>query len=591
MAAIAVLLLPLIAVILWSGNLTRLERQADVRDHAASVAAAAVAHLDQYFEGLDAAAALILRHPGVMALDPACCPALFADFAAAQPLLTNVMLVTPDGTIVAALHRTASSSGQISREWVRQAAAAVAPVTSEWYTGQVSGRPVVTRAYPIRDAAHSVRGILGLSIDLARLQTVFNKVTLPDDSVMTVFDRSGLLLARSSEPERFIGTRRSLPAAAHGGAQATITAGPDGVQRIEAFHAMQRGPWTLSVAIPASVVLEQLRPLWIRNAAVVVIAAVILMAIGFVVSSQTTLHLTRLRSAAQQIAEGNLSPPTRIPSPNRELTELQDAFVEMARNLRDTRDAFNRQVDQERKMNDLLQSLQRQVVRQERLAAVGVLVSGVAHELNNPLQAILGTVELLERQAGLSSEALEEISFVKTQSGRAREIIRNLSRFSTQQAGPASVVDLRDVVAEVVQLRRRDLDTSGILLDVELSSTRRVFGNFTELEQVTLNFVINAQQAIQAVEREEGRILIRLFDSGRKVRLEVIDNGGGVAPADEAKLFQPFFTTKPVGKGTGLGLSVSYGIVESYGGRIGYQANEWGGATFFFELPAAEQPA
>jgi signal transduction histidine kinase len=186
---------------------------------------------------------------------------------------------------------------------------------------------------------------------------------------------------------------------------------------------------------------------------------------------------------------------------------------------------------------------------------------------------------------------LEEISFVKTQSGRAREIIRNLSRFSTPQAGPASVVDLRDVVAEVVQLRRRDLDTSGILLDVELSSTRRVFGNFTELEQVTLNFVINAQQAIQAVEREEGRILIRLFDSGRKVRLEVIDNGGGVAPADEAKLFQPFFTTKPVGKGTGLGLSVSYGIVESYGGRIGYQANEWGGATFFFELPAAQQPA
>jgi two-component system NtrC family sensor kinase len=226
------------------------------------------------------------------------------------------------------------------------------------------------------------------------------------------------------------------------------------------------------------------------------------------------------------------------------------------------------------------------VVRQERLAAVGVLVSGVAHELNNPLQAILGTVELLERHDGVSPEALDEVSFIKTQSGRAREIIRNLSRFSSQQSRPPSLVDLRDVVAEVVQLRRRDLDTQDIALGLELSSSRRVLANFTEIEQVTLNFVVNAQQAIEAAGRGRGRIVIRLFDTGRKVRLEVADDGSGVDPADEPKLFQPFFTTKPVGKGTGLGLSVSYGIIESYGGVIGHGRNDWGGATFFFELPA-----
>src|SRR6188472_3020418 len=124
----------------------------------------------------------------------------------------------------------------------------------------------------------------------------------------------------------------------------------------------------------------------------------------------------------------------------------------MARNLRETRDALDRQVEQERKMNEALHSLERQVVRQERLAAVGVLVSGVAHELNNPLQAILGGSELLERRPGLSADALQEIEFIKAQSSRAREIIRNLSRFSRQQTGPPSPVDLRDVVAEVVQL-------------------------------------------------------------------------------------------------------------------------------------------
>jgi signal transduction histidine kinase len=263
----------------------------------------------------------------------------------------------------------------------------------------------------------------------------------------------------------------------------------------------------------------------------------------------------------------------------------------MAANLREAHAALDRQVEQERKMRETLQSLQRQVVRQERLAAVGLLVSGVAHELNNPLQAILGTAELLERQTDLSPHAREEVAFVKTQSGRAREIIRNLSRFSSQQSGPPSFIDLRDVITEVVQLRRRDLSNSSITLDVKASPVRKIYANFTEIEQVTLNFVINAQQAIESTNRGRGRILIRLSDADKRVLLEVLDDGPGVSAEDEPKLFQPFFTTKPVGKGTGLGLSVSYGIIESYGGAIGYRNNEWGGATFFFELPGSDLPA
>src|SRR5436309_7225782 len=131
----------------------------------------------------------------------------------------------------------------------------------------------------------------------------------------------------------------------------------------------------------------------------------------------------RIHAAVRRIAHGDLSPPTRSPVPNRELAELQDAFITMAANLRRAHEALDRQIEQERKTREMLQSLQRQVVRQERLAAVGVLVSGVAHELNNPLQAILGTAELLERHSELTPEALDELAFVKTQSGRAREII------------------------------------------------------------------------------------------------------------------------------------------------------------------------
>jgi C4-dicarboxylate-specific signal transduction histidine kinase len=586
--AICVLLVPLIAAVLWSASRTRLERQHEVQQMAASVAGASAAHLEQYIESLDSIAAAVLQHPGVMSLDPGCCQRLFTQLLERGPILTSVVLTLPDGTLRASAAVPSAANGQTSRAWIGKVTSTGQPVISEWYKGQVSGKPVVTLGYPVRAADGSIAGALGLSVDLSRLDRVFAEVPLPDGSVITLIDRSGLVLARSVDAERFIGTTVAPPPADVARAAPTIGVEPDGVERISAVASVRRGPWVLSVAIPRNVVAASLFPLWRRNVMISGGAALALLALGVVIAWQTTLHLNRLRSAAEQIADGDLSPPARIPSPNREFSQLQDAFIQMARNLRDTRDALDRQVEQERKMNEALHSLERQVVRQERLAAVGVLVSGVAHELNNPLQAILGTAELLERQPAMSAEALDEISMLKTQSGRAREIIRNLSRFSSQQTGTPSAIDLRDVVAEVVQLRRRDLDASGIVLDLEMTSSRKVHANFTELEQVTLNFVINAQQSIESSRAERGRILVRVSDAGRRVRLEVLDNGAAVDPANEPKLFQPFFTTKPVGKGTGLGLSVSYGIIDSYGGTIGYLRNEWGGATFFFELPAVE---
>ena len=142
-------------------------------------------------------------------------------------------------------------------------------------------------------------------------------------------------------------------------------------------------------------------------------------------------------------------------------------------------------------------------------------------------------------------------------------------------------------VFRVVQLRHRDLDVLSVTLGSGVTTeVHRISG----LEQV----ILNSSSTPAAIEQEgssRGRILIRVADAGSKVRVEVHDDGPGVTPEDEPKLFQPFFTTKPVGKGTGLGLSVSYGIIESYGGTIGYMGNDWGGATFFFELPVADDDA
>jgi C4-dicarboxylate-specific signal transduction histidine kinase len=587
-----VLLVPFTLAVAWSAKVTRIEREAELAEQAGSVAATAGAYLNEYLTGLDSMASALVVNPAVRALDRTECDSLFSTVLRDQPLLLNIVLTDPAGVIKGTgVQARANLSPTVDFPYVKAVVASGKATVSELVTGVVSRKPSVILAYPVRDArSNAVVGVVGIGLNLTELQTLFTNIPLPVNSVVTLTDNVGRVLARSRDSDKYIGKMISQGPAAppKDVPRMQKLIGVDGITRFYGNAVVDRGPWLLSVGIPVSVASASIAPIWRRNLIIAAGAIASILFLSLWVSYLVSGGLNRLKLAAQRIAGGDLSPPVRSKVPNLELAELQDAFVTMAANLRNAHEALDRQVEQERKMRETLQSLQRQVVRQERLAAVGVLVSGVAHELNNPLQAILGTIELLERQPSLAPETLDEIAFIKTQSGRAREIIRNLSRFSSQQSGPPSPVDLRDVVSEAVQLRRRDLDNSSIALEVDASASKRVYANFTELEQVVLNFVINAQQAIESSGRARGRILIRLYEDGRKLCLEVHDDGPGVAPEDEPKLFQPFFTTKPVGKGTGLGLSVSYGIIDSYGGVIGCRGNDWGGATFFFELPAID---
>jgi C4-dicarboxylate-specific signal transduction histidine kinase len=184
-----------------------------------------------------------------------------------------------------------------------------------------------------------------------------------------------------------------------------------------------------------------------------------------------------------------------------------------------------------------------------------------------------------------------DLRLIQKESARACNIIRNLAMFARQQPGEAAPVRLTDLITSVAELRQRRLASEQIELRLEDGSTQYVSAVLTELQQVLLNFVVNAEQAILASGRLPGRITIRSRDLGGRVMLEVEDTGPGIAMDNEAKLFQPFFTTKPVGQGTGLGLSISYGIIDSLGGRIGYSSAPAGGAIFYFDLPAASAEA
>ncbi|MEO8259303.1 MAG: sensor histidine kinase [Acidobacteriota bacterium] len=589
------LLLPIVIGAVWSSTRMRHERRAEVDAEAAALAATSAAYLDQYLRGLDSVAAVLITHPALSDPDHDSCNQLFADLLKAEPLLLDVVVRARDG----AVNCSGLPGDRVSRRtpvtvFEGEVLSSGQPSISDLTISAETQKPTVVLGYPVPGPDGSPAGVLGFGVDLSRLQTLFASIPLPEGSVITLTDQRGLVLARSRDADRVIGTTMAVPNGEGQGRSPTVAVQDlDGVDRLLATVMAGRAGWAISVGIPQSVVADRSWPLRRRNITIVSIAALTSLIWWLWAGARLSRQLGELRDAARRIAGGDLSPPPPVAGAlNREVGAVQQALFTMAENIRQTRDALDQQARQERRMREKVESLQRQVVRQERLAAVGVLVSGVAHELNNPLQAILGGAELLERRPGLPPDALEEIDFIKAQSARAREIIRNLSRFSRQRTGPPAPVDLQDVVAEVVQLRGTNLDDARISLEVRIESTRPVFANFTELEQVVLNFVINGEQAIRAAGPHQGRMTIRVSDVGAHVRLEVIDNGPGVSAENESKLFQPFFTTKPVGAGTGLGLSVGYGIIDAYHGTIGYDGSEWGGAVFFFELPAfdPEQP-
>ncbi len=240
-------------------------------------------------------------------------------------------------------------------------------------------------------------------------------------------------------------------------------------------------------------------------------------------------------------------------------------------------------------------AMQAQLIHSEKMAAIGQLVSGIAHELNNPLTSIAGLSELLV-QPGLLSDpapAREHLRVIHAQAERAGRIVRNLLTFARKGGQDRTPVDLNDVVSRTALLIAYDLEQRQIDLVRELSPDPVVvLGDRQELQQVLLNLIMNAAQAMSG---PEPAVLRRLTLGTRRqageALLRVTDTGPGVPAVKVPQLFTPFFTTKAPGHGTGLGLSLSYGMVEAHGGRITYEPARGGGAEFTVWLPLHDADA
>ena len=235
-----------------------------------------------------------------------------------------------------------------------------------------------------------------------------------------------------------------------------------------------------------------------------------------------------------------------------------------------------------------LRLTQEQLLQSEKMSAVGQLISGVAHELNNPLTAILGYAQLLEGE-GLNERSRDFVSKLFKQAQRTHRVVQNLLSFARQRKPEEVQVDVRRVVEETLALRDYDFKVNNIGVERHIEANLpAVKADPHQLEQVFLNIINNAVDAMLETERG-GLLTVRVFAQDGQVWAEFQDSGPGIK--DPKRIFDPFFTTKSVGKGTGLGLSICYGIVKEHGGEITATNSPEGGAVLQVRLPAAARVA
>jgi PAS domain S-box-containing protein len=256
--------------------------------------------------------------------------------------------------------------------------------------------------------------------------------------------------------------------------------------------------------------------------------------------------------------------------------------------LNDSRGAVTHFVSVERDISED-RRLRQQLIYGERLSAVGQLVAGVAHELNNPLQGVMGNLELLIAVED-RAETRDELEQIRATGERAAKIVRNLLTFARRSALERSVADLNEIVRATLAWRTSDLRAAQITVEEQCDDELPlIVVNREEIQQIVLNLLLNAEHAIRATGRP-GTIRVHTGPWNEGVVLDISDDGDGVPPDVAHRVFEPFFTTKSVGEGTGLGLSVSLGIAQAHGGSLALVPSDHG-ARFTLTIPLAPVPS
>jgi signal transduction histidine kinase len=428
-------------------------------------------------------------------------------------------------------------------------------------------------------------GVVALAIPLAGEARRLDEVRGDGAATLTLVDDRGGLLAQSGAAIPPAPTVIADALAAADGHARRYRAGDE--MRIASFAPVGGLGWSLIVeedAARAFAAPRALRTLTLATTGVAVAAAV---ALAFLLARRLTAALERLAGAARAFGRGQLD--LRVDErASDEVGALARAFNAMGGELAESRaeiERWNRELEarvaaRTRELKDA----QAQLVQAQKLAALGQLGAGVAHEINNPLGGVIGHVQLLLAGRDQTNPDWEALTCIEEGARKAAQVVQNLLRFSVQhQTAVRTAVDVNRLVRDTLALTTTLLAEQKILLALELDPRApRLRADGGQVAQVLLNLVQNARTAM----RSGGTLTIRTQGANGEVALIVADSGKGIAPEIKERIFEPFFTTKDEWSNVGLGLSVSWRIVEEHGGRITVESEVGRGATFTVHWPA-----
>ncbi|MDM7921977.1 MAG: ATP-binding protein [Pyrinomonadaceae bacterium] len=277
----------------------------------------------------------------------------------------------------------------------------------------------------------------------------------------------------------------------------------------------------------------------------------------------------RITLAAIDVIKGSYGTEVDLRKSNDEIGILADSFNQMSRKMASD-------IEQLRNMNE-------QLMRTDRLAAMGTLAAGVAHEINNPLASISSLIQMIRTQQATNGEQREQLDLIASQIQRISRVTKDLTDFARVRPAARTAVEVSDVISSALRLAQFDATFQELKVEVEIEpELPNILADADQLQQVFLNLVLNARDAMPG----GGEIRINAVQSGSSVRIGVSDSGSGLDELSVRKAFDPFYTTKPAGKGTGLGLAVCYGIITAHNGTIDVENNPGGGAMFTVTIPA-----
>jgi len=246
--------------------------------------------------------------------------------------------------------------------------------------------------------------------------------------------------------------------------------------------------------------------------------------------------------------------------------------------------AVYRDVTERKRAEEKERQLQQELYRASRLASIGELAAGVAHEVNNPLTGVVGFAQRLLRKSS-DDEARHGLEIIYNEALRAAKIVHNLLTFARRREAKKQNSDINDILLSALELRSYELSNSNIEVTTDLTTNLpKAMVDFQQIQEVFLNIILNAEQAMTEA-HGAGKLIVRTEAIDNAIRVSFNDDGPGISPEHLDKLFDPFFTTREERGGTGLGLSVCHGIVSEHGGKIYAQSNSGAGATFVVELP------